>query len=388
MKLTKQGIIAVVLAIAISSPSYSQMLQSIVVAKRPAGAIYSGLGDITSLSFWWGFRAYNATKAAAQVNSVDLRRSSDSATCTAKVATNGDLDLAVGTVCNGASQTVTGWATRGTFSGAAISGTSLTFSSLSGSASSGDEIVGTGVANRTTIVGACTVSPCTVTPSQTVSSTTIADLIPILVPKIYDQTGNNACAGTSCDLIQATSTAQARLIFNCTNLRPCLYSPGGGDAKIYRTANNFTPSGTATSMTAVSNRITGTQSSCIWVSPGDGSTSRDRIGCQNATNWSAAGSGSIISVAVATNVWHAVNALINTNPATSVFNVDGSESTSTTPTLNTTADRPTIQLSGAFATLTSGWTEGGAEGSAAWSGPTRTSICNNQRLYWSTGGSC
>ena len=64
---------------------------------QPVGCVsssYTGPGDILSLTSFWGVRAYNQAYAAACGNALNLRRASDNATMTAKVLTNGDLDVA------------------------------------------------------------------------------------------------------------------------------------------------------------------------------------------------------------------------------------------------------------------------------------------------------
>lgn len=88
----------------------SQLLLGAGGSKRAAAA-YVGPGDIVSgATAWYGLRAYTTAIAAAGTQSiVDLRRASDSATCTAKIATNGFVDLTVGTPCNGGTETVTTW---------------------------------------------------------------------------------------------------------------------------------------------------------------------------------------------------------------------------------------------------------------------------------------
>jgi hypothetical protein len=56
---------------------------------------YTGPGDIVSgATAWWGFRAYNAAKAAALTNAVRLVRASDSAQQDFTVLANGTLDVA------------------------------------------------------------------------------------------------------------------------------------------------------------------------------------------------------------------------------------------------------------------------------------------------------
>jgi hypothetical protein len=64
---------------------------------------YTGLGDITAFTMWYGLRAYSAAFAAGAGAVADLRRSSDNATMTAHVLTNGDLDTATISAWAGAS---------------------------------------------------------------------------------------------------------------------------------------------------------------------------------------------------------------------------------------------------------------------------------------------
>lgn len=294
---------------------------------KPAAAAYQGPGDVLAFSAWYGLRAYNATAAANQVAALDLRRASDNATCTAKVATDGMLDLTVGTPCNGNTQTVTAW------------------------------------------IGASSA----------------------LASKVYDQVAGNACGGASCDLIQATAGRQPTLILNCNGSLPCLRSVNGGGGAGSRAllgANNYTPTGTAISMTAVANRASGTQFSFYWISPNGAVTNDNRIAGVSSTNWNTCGTSGCISIAVSNAAWHSATGVINTSPATSVFNVDGSESTSTIPNMGTSAQVPLVQFASASATITTEWAEAGWQNSAAWDSTNRTNVCHNQRLYWSTGGSC
>ena len=55
------------------------------------GGSYTGPGDITTFTAWWGFRAYSAAKAAAGVNAANIRRASDSETCDFPVTSSGGL---------------------------------------------------------------------------------------------------------------------------------------------------------------------------------------------------------------------------------------------------------------------------------------------------------
>lgn len=293
----------------------AQMMQPIVVAKKQTAA-YVGPGDITSFTAWWGLRAYSAAKAAAQVNALDLRRVSDNATCTAKIGTNGNLDLTVGTPCNGNTQTVTAW------------------------------------------IGASTAR----------------------VSKIYDQTAGNACAGASCDLVQATAGNQPLL--NLTGgggsgTRPYLSVVSQGGAELV-SANNYTTNAAQTmSVSIVANRFSG--------------TSTTHLMCANDAFCVATGGANIwtsnMSVTATDNVWHAGNvAKDNAGAGNDVFNLDGSEVTGTgTVALSTTRSRM-LRPIGTGTGLAAG--EAGFQDATKWSAGTRTSLCNNQRLYWGTPGSC
>jgi len=378
------------LVFGLAASAQSQMLQPIV-GDVPATQHYQGPGDITTFTAWWGLRAYTASAAAATQNVADLRRTSDSATCTIKLsASTGFVDLDVGTPCNSNTQTATAWTTRRTFTGASISGTSLSFTGSSGSSTAGDQIIGTGITAKTTISGSCTTSPCTITPSQTVTSTTITELIPTRITKWYDQTLGNACGGLSCDSVQGVAGTgnQSSFLFPGCDLsiaRPCIEYPNTAGTQDFtmRSANNFTPSGAAMSLSVVGFRLNGNGTTLV---NGNGSGT-DRI-IPNASNtWSLA-AGTPSRSSVNDGAWHTSNSVIATNPATSTINVDGSESTSTALTLSTSAGKP---ISGAAPTggiATLRLTEAGFKDNTSWSSTQRSNLCHSQYVAWGTSTSC
>lgn len=286
---------------------------------------YTGPGDYASFTAWWGLRAYDAAKAAAEVDAIDLRRASDNDTCTAKVATDGSLDLTVGTPCNGNTQTVTAW------------------------------------------IGASSA----------------------LATKLYDQTAGSACAASSCDLVQATAAAQPQLVLNCNGTLPCLRATCGtcASGKILSSANNYTPAGTSISLSVVANRASGSQTAFLVMSNNTGISNRNRIS-MNATAWLVGGLVGSLAATTSNAVWHAAQGVIVNNPSISTLNIDGTETTATTVTISTVADLPGTQLAQAFSTITTEIAEAGFQGNAAWTASARTNLCHNQRLYWSTGGSC
>lgn len=315
-------IAAVVAALSVGKIAPCQPLQQII-ADTPASQHYSGPGDVTAFTAWWGLRAYSAAIAATGTqNALDLRRASDNATCTAKIGTSGALDLTVGTPCNGNTQTVTAW------------------------------------------VGASTA----------------------LVSKIYDQTAGNACGGASCDLVQATSANQPTLLLTgCGGggTLPCLKVIATTHLFELLSANNFTPAGTNLSLSAVGNRSSGTQA-CVLVSAN--SNVVDSIQCNpTANNWLL---GNSRTGSATDNAWHAANGAIANSAGTSTFNVDGTETTSTSITVNTTAGKPKMIGTAAFATLTALVGEAGFKDGTTWSAGQRTALCHNQFAYWATATSC
>lgn len=326
--MTRRLLIFVLAAIALCAPPAGAWLIG-----KPTVAAYTGPGDYAAFTAWYGLRAYSAAKAAAEVNAIDLRRVSDSATCTVKVATNGTLDLTVGTVCNGGTQTVTDW------------------------------------------IGA--------------SSATVS--------KIYDQTAGNACGAASCDLVQATAAAQPDLILNCNGSLPCLRRVNGGGTQCELvSANTFAPASKNVSISTVANRVSGGQFSATWMMPEGPGAGASRNGirltssaaCGGSPCWTLTSATGDIPFAATDAAWHAANGAIATDPATSTFNIDGVEATTTGAEGATVTDAPTVRWTSASATLTVEWAEGGFQDNTVWSGTIRTNLCHNQRLYWNTGGSC
>jgi hypothetical protein len=185
-------------------------------------------GDIANFTAWYGVRAYSSAVAATGTQkALDLRRVSDNATCTALIATDGTLDLTVGTPCNSSTQTVTAW------------------------------------------IGASTAR----------------------VSKFYDQTNGNACGGASCDVVQATAANQPLLLLTgCggSGTLPCIQigpSQGGG---ILSSPNTFTPNASANiSISNVGSRSQGV-AQLYFIRVTDG-TPRASVLAHAAGNWDCMG---------------------------------------------------------------------------------------------------
>jgi hypothetical protein len=166
---------------------------------KPPATPYTGPGDYASFTAWWGLRAYSAAAAATGTQpAMDLRRVSDNATCTAKIGTDGNLDLTVGTPCNGGTQTVTAW------------------------------------------IGASSAR----------------------VSKLYDQTSGNACGGASCDLVQATAGNQPTLNLTGgggSGARPYIsVGPIQGSARLEAANNYTTDASEMMSISVVANQFSNT----------------------------------------------------------------------------------------------------------------------------------
>lgn len=205
------------------------------------------------------------------------------------------------------------------------------------------------------------------------------------VEKIYDQVAGNACGGASCDVIVGGHVTHPTLVFNCNGSLPCVerYGTGAAQNSQFASANNFTPAGNDRSFSAVAEQVTG-----------DASINSARIITLNtdsyidlasATTWSM----STCVAATTVNVWHASNGARAT-ATTAVHNLDGVETNCSALAVNNTAGPPTIILAGAFSNTgrANRFAEAGMQDNALWSGAVRTNLCHNQRLYWSTGGSC
>lgn len=331
----------------------AQMLSTIDFATTGSAAIL--LGDIQAQTAFYGVVAYNAAEAAAGTQLVfDLQRGRDAtATCSPKIGANGVVDLTVGAVCNGNTQTVTAWqgGSNATCTGS-ITTTTLTVTSCSaGTLAVNDHITGAGgggVASQTfiTAIGTCATPPgtCTIAPSQTVTSTTITAKPPDLFTLTwYDQTAGNKCTSLTCDMVTTNGGTDIRrapqlLLTGCgiSGTLPCLGSTDGSSCCSMLSNNNFTPNASAKfSTSAITSRGGDTFAINIfsWASA-------NRIKTVSSANQiQVTATGSVIGTF--TQAWHAVNGV--GNGASSVINVDNTETTGTV-TANTTAGQVSVNL--------------------------------------------
>jgi hypothetical protein len=344
-----------------------------------------GPGDITPFTVWYGLRAYSAAVAATGTQqAVDLLRN-DGATCTALIGKDGNLDISVGTPCNGNTQTVTAWnaaAASKTCTGS-ISGTTLT---RSGACSflTGDGISGTGVTAGTFLTDTnCVGSTCAIWPSQSVSSTTLTGSpFGIRVTNYYDQVSGAVCSG-SCDAGTLVGTNDSILFLaNATN-SPCsntaLSCIFGTHTPGLKTAGTYTPGGGGMSFSTVGRSL---GSAFAPITANSGQLHIEWASTPTANLGGATGS---FNVSISAGI-HVANgsAVAGANAAT--LNIDGTETAGTTGGAGTTAANPSFAGRG---TSSFGETaEGGFADNAAWSTTIRNTLCHNQRIYWGIGGTC
>ncbi len=210
------------------------------------------------------------------------------------------------------------------------------------------------------------------------------------VSKRYDQTNGNHCGGSSCDLIQASSSSQPIfLLTGCggSGTLPCLYDDNNGPPKSMASANNFTPNaGAKVSFSVIANRTLLPIAQAVSFTSNNGVNIFGANG--NANNWVLIGAASNFTASAADATFHAGNAVIGNASNTSAINIDGTETLLGVGTQagSTAAGPPSITLAGTF---TKGYIgEDGFADNVAWSSGTRTALCHNMRLYWGTGGSC
>jgi hypothetical protein len=279
----------------------------------PPPPSYTGPGDVvSSASIWYGLRAYNAAYAAATGNIAIFRRSSDNATCTGIAsATTGGLDLTT-TYCSGTTNLPT-------------------FCGNSG--------------------GNCFVST------------------------LYDQSGANRCSAAACNVVQATTGDQPRLVFNCINTSlPCLQF-------VKATPTYLQSSGSLTAQ--------GQPFTFSFVAEATSSTD-DVLSAGVQSGWNNTNLGFIFSGGFATatasfSAFHAIQGVFN--GASSSLNVDG--------TLTSSLNAGGTSASGTIGVGTisgSNVLDGFILEAGMWPGAVSTTnqglMCHNQFSYWGTSTSC
>ena len=343
---------------------------------------YTGPGDIASTSFtaWWGLRAYDAAAASATVDAVDVNCNSTPGTAyTIHVTSAGNLNTA----------TILSDCTTSTFSGSMVGTTTLSTTGDSCAAIVGAQVIGAGITSPTTVVSKTSCSGgagvYVLSQSFTISAESMTALLPVLASKLYDQTGGNACTSASCNVVQATGSEQPGIYLNCLNgaTLPCLRLVGSS-TQFMQAASNFTPATGLVSMSVVGETSTAVSTPLM-----------EENGANNfievtgtAGTWRLTATANFNFTASASTP-HSVNGVVNTSGLTSVANVDGTETSTTTLTGTTTTGKPTVlSVTGSSNTEIS---EVGFADNVGWSSTTRNAVCSNQYAYWGTAtpsGSC
>src|SRR5260370_1248268 len=127
----------------------------------------------------------------------------------------------------------------------------------------------------------------------------------------------------------------------------------------------------------VANRINNFSSFQVVAAMGGGSAVQ--WGYNNSANHQFFSAGTVVSISTTDSAWHANNAVIN--GASSVFNVDGTETTG-----NTGANNPGTSIAYWGQNLSGSQLTGYGTELGLWfaavSGTNRTTLCHNQYIYW------
>lgn len=357
----------------LASPAHADDMTLIGVGQQPkaAGAAgYTGPIDVVaSPNGFYSLRAGSAAIATAGTQKlVNIRRVTDSVACDVLVATSGDLGLTSPT-CNGSTQgglSTTAFAGTDASATGAIAATALT---MTATLHVGDQITGAGVTAGTYVVSGSSPN-WVVNQSQTVASETLTATVGLTVVTIYDQSGN------ANDLTQATGSTQPVFLVNAINTtKPVLACNGTR----YLAKASVTSTAQPLSTTGVAIRTGGTGG---FTEIGASSTSNTmQFGGSNSANTWYIFSNSIVTRTVTDNAWHAAQGVFN--GASSVLNVDGSETSGNVSNLGALANMGLC----AFASGSGIWVGNVTEFGwwpVGFSSGNRSSLRSNQSAYWGT----
>ncbi len=279
-----------------------------------AGASYTGPGDVVSgATAWYGLRAYNAAYATGSNKSINVRRASDNTTQDINILSSGALDIATANTFAGTDASCTG---------SMVGTTTLTISACSsGTLHVSDTLTAAGATYPFYItgIGTCASPPgtCTVNAAQTFASEAVTAQVAMFVTEAYDQSGANACTGTTaCNATQGTAANQPQLLPSCINSLPCL-NPMGTQTLV---ASNFSSLSAPVSISTVVDCI-GTAASYGILGLGTSSTGLLGNCSLGASSTIATGPGGATATA-AQGVWHSVEGDF-VSSGTPFVNIDG-----------------------------------------------------------------
>lgn len=343
---------------------------------------YQGPGDIVAFTGWYSCaRSYSAAYAASGTGKAcKLRRASDSTICDFDINTAGNLGGSDSGCSLGGGLTPAAFATQDATCTGTILSTTLTCSAASSTPHVGSSLTGAGITQPSWITACGTFTSgagtCTLNQAQTVGvAETITMTYGLFVTEAYDQSGN------AHHLVQPSFTAdQPNFIPGCLGTNPCVTSNVAIQA--LPTASTFTPATGVVSLEGVAMRDNVAHTGPLIT---ENAAAGNRFQTANSANtWTlAGGSSGTFNLTVSNSVAHAFNAVIN--GASSVVNVDGTETTGTA-TGSTTAGN-IIGFTGAALQNTT-YGELGVIDNVANSGTVRTNLCHNAFVYWGTATSC
>lgn len=306
---------------------------------------YIGPGDVQSNWTWWyGVQAFSAAQALAGALSVNIQRVTDSHTCDVKVSSSGGLGLTANCSIGGDNgQTPIVFAGTDAICNGSISGTTLSIASCSsGTLHLNDQITGTGITNPQwiTAIGTCASPPgtCTVNNSMSVGSTTITAAAGLAALKFYDQSGANSCEVSAtppavpCNTAINNGTHTWVLLANCIGSNYCLGNPPGNTIGFATTS--YTAGLALTSTMSEPLTVSFVAERTVFTSPSWGGIVQSTTGASdpwlgfnnNANN--AVIFAAIQATAPANDAQlHAIQELMNSGANLTIFNVDGTETT-------------------------------------------------------------
>jgi Alpha-L-arabinofuranosidase B, catalytic len=188
------------------------------------------------------------------------------------------------------------------------------------------------------------------------------------VDTIYDQIGTHS-------LIQATTTAQPQLTFNCLGSLPCL------TASSQLLSGAFITMAQPLTISFVAER-TGT----VAMSAVLGGDNTVQAGFNSVANQAFLFAGTTVTASATDSALHAIQAVAN--GATSTINVDGTLSGALSAGASSIATPLQLGASGVGTNLFNGLFAEGIVFGLGVSPANQTSLCHNQRLYWGSGGTC
>jgi hypothetical protein len=192
----------------------------------------------------------------------------------------------------------------------------------------------------------------------------------------YDQSGHGV------DVTQATANERASLLISCLNSLPCANFQNG-QTDFYTSATNIGTSAQPFTMTSVAirNNSFSTEQDTIAVT-----STPVVLGFSSTTGLGDIYGGSTATFTASNSAWHVIQGIFN--GASSIANVDNTQTTGLSAGTNTVTANPVIFGQNNFSNFFLGeMVEGGIWGGGFTTGQ-QTNMCHNAFTYWATSTSC